>query len=158
MTATVTTTMFSDVQATSSVSPEILAQETGPCTINVELSPPPIIEVGVKQSITAEEVITAFSASSTSVGFAGPLVTKTIFKNNIDKFVVPLDIYGDLVLNMVMATVQVAEEDFVTELLIDIIYDKESYELLIPDSDLAYLGALGELTSITISYIQKVSK
>ena len=160
MAATVNTTMLNDVQVTSEIAPETYEGTSGtnPCIINVELSPPPAIEVGVKQSITAEEVITAFNSSASSIGFAGPLTTVTLFSTT-NTFTVPSDIYGDIVLNMVMAHLDVGEEvGAITELLIDITYDKTTFALLLPQEDLDYLQSIGTISSVTLSYVQKVSK
>jgi sporulation protein YlmC with PRC-barrel domain len=60
---------------------------------------------------------------------------------------------------MVMAHLDVGEEvGAVTELLIDITYDKTTHALLLPQEDLDYLQSIGTISSVTLSYVQKVSK
>lgn len=159
MTATLNTAVYAGEDVSITSVQQLGNSDTGPCIINVAVTDSAKVEVGIRETVTAAEILTALSSSMSSsglVGMSGPLVTVTIPKDDNNVYKVPNNINGMIVLGMVLANITLSTGDVVTEILIGIGYDPVTYHLNIPTEDMDYLEAIGEIASFTISYIEKV--
>jgi hypothetical protein len=154
-----TTANTSSVTASSITNGQTLTGDSL-CRLEIAIRPVKVV-VGIRTSVTALEVMNAFSSSTSMSGLAGPIKTSYIEKSLSGDFLVPSNIYGDLILNMVLAKLEVEDEDggieTVTETLIDITYDKSSLVIQLPEEDLDYLENIGTLKGLTISYATRIT-